>query len=164
MELKNQILETLHAFVKQRPGLEFGNYGDVSAYRSEMRSITRDRHDAEVLMLSVRNSGITGEDLMQAFPRAYSGRLTCTLKDGKLRLDYCTGQYFPTEYRRAVCAVLASALWEYKRDHCMPKGELMHNSETGETLERYNGMRAGDYIRSSFKREFGARLANRWFN
>lgn len=36
-------------------------------------------------------------------------------------VGYCTGQYFPTEYRRAVCAVLASALWDYVREHCMPK-------------------------------------------
>lgn len=27
-------------------------------------------------------------------------------------LDYCTGQYWPTEYRRAVCAVLRTALWD----------------------------------------------------
>lgn len=35
-------------------------------------------------------------------------------------VDYCTGQYFPTEYRRAVCAVLASALWDYTRENAMP--------------------------------------------
>jgi hypothetical protein len=38
--------------------------------------------------------------------------------DGK-RLDYTTGQYWPTEYRRAAAAVLASALWSYWRD-CVP--------------------------------------------
>ena len=42
--------------------------------------------------------------------------------------------------------------------------ELMHNSETGETLERYKGMRAGDYIRAQFRKEYGRGIASRWFS
>lgn len=45
MELRKQaILTALDAFVRQRAGLEFGNYGDVRSYRAEQRSITRDLH------------------------------------------------------------------------------------------------------------------------
>lgn len=159
------ILECLAAFAKQRPGLEFGNYGDVAAYRSEMRGITRDLHHARALIAAIAwRDSITAEKLKDAF-RAYGGRLTW---DGeKRRLDYCVGQYFPTEYRRAVCAVLASALWDYMREN-LPTDDkrrtLHHNSETGETLYRYDGLRAGDYIRRAARREFGAAIAKRWFN
>lgn len=152
---RERILSALSAFIRQRPGLEFGNYGDVSAYRSEMRSITRDRHQAETLLAAVSwRTGITAAHLKDAF-RAYSGRLTW---DGN-KLDYCTGQYFPTEYRRAVCAVLAQALWDYYRDHCMPKPIKTENGS-----ETYNGMSGGAYLRHALRREFGRTLAARWFN
>lgn len=44
--LKTQICDALATWIRQRPGLEFGNYGDVSSYRSEMRSIAKDKRDA----------------------------------------------------------------------------------------------------------------------
>jgi hypothetical protein len=40
----------------------------------------------------------------------------------------------------------------------------VHHSETGETFERYNGMRAGDWIRAAARRELGATIAGRWFS
>lgn len=40
-----------------------------------------------------------------------AGRGYSTAKPGAGRLEYTTGQYWPTEYRKAACAVLASALW-----------------------------------------------------
>jgi hypothetical protein len=58
-------------------------------------------------------------------------------------VDYCTGQYFPTEYRRAVCSVLSSALWDYFRT---------------------NGADTGDDIRRTARRELGRSIASRWFN
>lgn len=168
MATKQTICNALRAWINQRPGLEFGNYGDVSAYRSESRRITRQLHDARELLRAVELSGVTADMLRAAF-RAYSGRLTLVENaDGSARLDYCTGQYWPTEYRAAACAVLASALWDYKRDFCMPQGRLVHNSENGDTFERYplNGkeLRAGDWLRQSFRREYGRTIAGRWFD
>lgn len=154
------IIAALYRFVAQRPGLEFGNYGDVAAYRSELRGITKDLNHARQLIRAVELSSIDAEALKEAFKSAFSGRLSWNGQS----LEYCTGQYWPTEYRRAVCAVMASALWAHKRDHCMPEGVLMHNSETGETLKRYNGLRAGDFIRAKFRKEFGRGIASRWFN
>jgi hypothetical protein len=161
--LKANILEALHAFIRSRPGLEYGNYGDPAAYRSELRRITRDLQDARTLLHSIeRAHGITGRNLVDA---ASTTRLNIQTLDGdKVRVHYTTGQYYPTEYRRAVAAVCASALWDYVRDYCMPPGELMHNSETGETLHRYGGLRAGDWLRRYFRREFGRGLASRHFN
>lgn len=150
MDDKRQIITALSAWIKQRPGLEFVNYDERSAYRSDLRRITRQRHDAEILLLAVSNSAITAEQLMAGF-RAYSGRLTCTRRaDGSIALDYCTGQYWPIEYRAAVCAVLAAALWDY------------HNTDYAGTAK--NGESAGDAIRRQFHRRFGTSLATRWFN
>jgi hypothetical protein len=136
---KQAIIEALDGWIKQRPGLEYGNYGDPVSYRAEMRGITRDLHHARTLLRHVELSGITGAQLDEAFKRAFAGRL---LWDGRA-LDYCTGQYWPTEYRRAACAVLASALWTYWRDDC------------GYT---------GAALRVHAARVFGRGIASRWFN
>jgi hypothetical protein len=143
---KTKIVDALYAWIAQRPGLEFGNYGDVSAYRSEMRGITRDMHDARTLLHHVESSQITGVELAGAFKHAFSGRLSW---DGA-RLYYCTGQYWPTEYRKAAAAVLASAVWSYWRDGMIGDGM------TGENM--------GDRLRASARRTFGRSIAARWFN
>ena len=133
------ILANLASFIRQRPGLDFANYGDVSAYRSEMRAITRQRHHAEEPLAAVGwRQSITAENLKEGF-RAFSGRLTW---DGR-RLDYCTGQYFPTEYRNAVCAVLVSVMWDYFRDGC--------------------GAKTGDDIRRMARKNFSRGVAARFY-
>ena len=166
MEKKQQIIAALRAFIGQRPGLEFCNYGDVTSYRAEMRAITKDMHQARQLLRDVElRDSITAEMILDAAKGAYSGRLSIVERaDGAIGIDYCAGQYFPTEYRRAACAVLAAALWDWKRAYCMPEPTLHHNSETGEMVQRYDGKRAGDYMRDSFKREYGRAIAARWFN
>ena len=164
---KQEICTLLRAFINQRPGLDFANYGCATSYRAELRSITKQRSDAIQLLRAVElRESIEAGELLAAFPRAYSGRLELVETKGKLALNYCAGQYFPTEYRAAVCAVLASVLWNWVRVECMPKGRLVHNSETGDTFERYGpkDQRAGDFIRDFFKREFGRGIASRWFN
>lgn len=138
MSERESMLAALGAWVRQRPGLEFGNYGDVRAYRSELRDIARDLRDARTLLRSVEMSSMTAETLKEAF-RAFSGRLSW---DGK-KLDYCAGQYWPTEYRKAACAVLASALWAHFRGD--------------------DGMMTGDSLRKMFLRQYGRGLAGRWF-
>jgi hypothetical protein len=114
---KENLLLCLGAFIRQRPGLEFGNYGDVAAYRAESRSITKDLHIARELLraLELRPS-ITADALLEASQRAFSGRLSIIVTGDSVSIDYCTGQYFPTEYRAAVASIAASALWSYYRD------------------------------------------------
>lgn len=115
---KQALIDALQRFVAQRPGLEFANYGDVSAYRAEMRSITKDRHHAEELIRAISwRDSITANDILKAADFANSGRLAIReTEPGTFTLDYCTGQYWPTEYRRAVANVLSSALWDYWRE------------------------------------------------
>ena len=146
---REQIITALHSFARQRSGMDFRNYGDVSAYRSEQRSITKDLHDARTLLRAVQLSSISDDTLKGAF-RAFSGRLSIEDTPKGVRLKYCTGQYFPTEYRKAVCAVAAAALWDHYRE------SFVAAARPGES--------AGDAIRRCFKREFGRSIANRWFS
>jgi hypothetical protein len=144
---KEKLLESLNRWIAQRPGLDFANYGEVSCYRSEMRSITKDRHHAEALLAAVSWREITADSIIEASKHAFSGRLTIEETPNGFSIQYCTGQYFPTEYRRAVCAVLSSALWHYWRE-----------SET------FGDDCGADYIRQTAKKELGRSLASRWFN
>lgn len=166
---KTEIIALLRAFAEQRPGMDPRDYGDWSSYRSESRSVTRDLHEARTLLRAVEwRDSITADMLREAF-RAYSGRLTLDETGDRPRLDYCTGQYFPTEYRRAVCAVCASALWSYFREHCMPAPVPGTGNQEGCEFYPTPGKSrqlcsAGDWLRITFRREFGARIARRWFD
>lgn len=138
------ILHALAAFAESRPGLNPRDYirdwSDTAgrkAYAADSRSITKDLHHARALLTAVRLSGITEAQLIEAFR---GKRLSW---DGA-RLDYCTGQYYPTEYRRAVCAVLASALWAYFREDC--------NCATREKIQ------------AAARRALPRAVARRWFN
>jgi hypothetical protein len=145
---KDQILAALSAWIRQRPGLDYANYGDPTAYRSESRDITRDLHHArELLAYIARRDSIKAEDLIEASQRAYSGRLTLQKTATGYEIDYCTGQYWPTEYRRAACALLAHAAWYQLRD---------------DTKDSRSEGR--DRIQRAARREFSRSVARQWFN
>lgn len=172
---KAAIIAALDRWIRQRPGLEFGNYGAIAPYRAEVRSIAKDLRDALALLRYVElHDSITADMLLEAARSAYSGRLSIVPAiigkdtDGKqvcgYRIEYCTGQYWPTEYRRAACAVLSQAIWYWTREHCMPSkivqgGEAFYPHVDGSK----NQQSAGDWLRSSLRREFGRSIANRWF-
>ena len=145
MPSKSTILAALDAWIRQRPGLEFGNYGNWTAYRSEVRSIGKDLQHARAMLNYVAwHDSITADMILNA---ARSGRLSIVVDGNKVRVDYCTGQYWPTEYRPAVCRLLSSVIRDYWRDHCMPEGVL----------------NLGDWLRKHAAREFGTSVARRWF-
>tara|TARA_R110000868_G_scaffold241568_1_gene497110 strand:+ start:35 stop:505 length:471 start_codon:yes stop_codon:yes gene_type:complete len=144
---KTDLLALLYTFINKRPQLEFGNYGDRAAYRSEIRSITRQRADALKLLRAIElRDSITAADIIAAF----NGRLTLGTNKGKLCLDYCTGQYWPTEYRAAVARLASSLLWGYWRDASYYVND--------------GGLNVAHYIRKTAKGELGRGIASRWFN
>lgn len=100
-----------------------------------------------MLAYVARRDSITAEDLIEASRRAYSGRLTLNKTDKGYEIDYCTGQYWPTEYRRAACAMLAHAAWYQLRD---------------DTKDSRSEGR--DRIQRAARREFSRAVAQRWFN
>lgn len=114
---KQTLIAALRRFIAQRPGMDPCNYADHRAYRSESRSITQDRQHAEAILAQVEwRDSLTADNIVGASKHAFSGRLAIgEPAPGKFELDYCTGQYFPTEYRKAAASVLASALWDYWR-------------------------------------------------
>ena len=132
---KITILALLTAFVKQRPGFELGNYGSWASYRADYRRVNEDRKLALALIEYINhNDGITADHIIAEL----RGRLT--LEND--RLEYCTGQYFPIEYRAAVCRALISVIWDHIRNNA-----VWHGWD-------------GDKIRAAIKRLFGARCAN----
>lgn len=145
---KSQILDALHAFVRQRPRLDAANYGSRAAYQSDYRRIRQQLNDFErMLVAAERTPEIAVPELKDAFRSAYRGRLTLTEgQNGEPVLSYQAGQYFPTEYRAAACAVLSQALWDAARVRYAP---LSHT---------------GDWLRAHFRRRFGAALQRRWFD
>ena len=130
-------LSALRKFARSRPGFDLRNYGSVSSYRSDVRRAGRQLSDAERLIWFCEMYDIEPDY------SAYSGRLTPS-GDG---FDYCTGQYYPTEYRAAVAACCAKAIWYLWRDN-MPAG--IDN--------------AGEYLRRKAVAEFGRGIGRRWFS
>jgi len=150
---KNTLLALLYTFINKRPGLEFGNYGNHYAYRNDIRSITRDRADALKLLRAVElRDSISAADIMAAF----NGRLTLGRAKGKLCLDYCTGQYWPTEYRAAVARLASRVLWGYWRDCAAGASDI--------GVDWAGVPNVADYIRKTAKQELGRGIASRWFN
>ena len=115
------ILRMLRDFAEQRPGLAPRNYishwsdaAGRAAYRAEARRITRQLHDAqELLALASMTPDAIGPHLRAELQH---GRLALVPDGDGWRLDFTTCQYWPTEYRAAVCRVLAGALWAMLRE------------------------------------------------
>lgn len=141
---KAQIIEALQKFISQRSGISFADYGERESFMGDYRPILKaGRHARQLLREVALRESITAENIIEASNRAFMGRLQFeTRPDGSVRVDYTTGQYFPTEYRNAACAVLARALWAFWAADC----------ETGAD------------IRKIARRELGRAIASDWFN
>ena len=173
MNRKQEILETLDAWVNQRPGLDPREYGcdiegwrstETAAYRRELATIRRDLHDYRTIRNEItRRDSITADDIIAAFPRAFSGRLelrdiSAHYDDGSTyyayKLDYCVGQYWPTEYRKAATAVLVSAWWEATRKDCP-------DFETNSKGDFIDG-NPGQWMRATARNTFGRGFQQAW--
>lgn len=199
--LKQAICDALATFIRSRPGFDPHNYGDAASYRADVRRAARQKRDAETMLAAVRRrDSITGADLIEA---ARGGRLTIEATrveypnelpnpyGYRVRIDYCAGQYYPTEYRAGVCRVLANALWNYARDNMpapyahrveWPRGEfailqlhaMTEARNADPTVRVYDLYRipgrpdgsvsAGDWLRRKFRAEFGSAMQRRWFD
>jgi hypothetical protein len=148
MTKKQQMIAALRAFINQRSGIEFANYqsGDWKQSRAcfmgDYRPILKHGRQARTMLRAVELRDSITARMIQAATRAYCGRLQIVERDGAVGVDYTTGQYFPTEYRSAACAVLATVLWDYWQPDC----------------------KTGDEIRKQARREFGRAIAAKWFN
>ena len=141
---RTQILHALDAFLESRPGFDPADYaGAPQAYRADYRRAYQHLQDGRALLRSVRWRGdsIDAEALIAAKHHRIDFRPSAT--GNTVEVDYCTGQYYPVEFRAAVCHTLVSALWDYFRERC--------------------GCKTADAIRDMARRELGRSIARRWF-
>ena len=147
MKNQNTTTEKLVKFVNQRPGLDFANYGDSKSYNAESREITKDRNDFfELLCLAQRRIENFETKLTYNLEHT-SGRLM--LKNGQL--EYCTGQYFCTEYRPAASRIIAQLIFNDYRDEQLPN-------------EPNPVYKDGIEIRKAIKKQLSRRVAKNYFN
>lgn len=142
------MIEALLRFINQRSGIDFQNYssGDYKsscdAFNGDYRPMLKHGRHARAMLRQVELCArITASNLLDA-SRAYSSRLQFREDNGKVSIEYTTGQYFPTEYRKAACAVLAQCLWDYWSPDC----------------------KTSDEIRKTASRNLGRNIAKTWFN
>lgn len=143
-------------YAAQSTGLDYGNYGEPTSYRSELRNIGKDWERVRNLIRAAIDLGVTDAEIIAKGPHAYSGRLTWNGKEW----DYCTGQYWPTEYRKAVAAILDACVHDKKlaqkfeplpdreysiaemREICERSGSyFFQNSRSGERKKKLKGNR-----------------------
>jgi hypothetical protein len=171
------VLDALETWIKQRPGLEIGNYmsdwrdrDGLRAYRQEMRDIGKDRKRALTALREVRGSVIQDAGLlMKAFKGAFSGRLSLKmtecpdpLQEGSpiktlYELDYCTGQYWPTEYRKAAASVLEAYGRALARKWAAENPQTFTYRSMAD-VQRANKQVGGCWFGAGEKRFFGMRL------
>ena len=123
---KREVLAKLREFVNQRPRLESADYVSphdtlsecligTSFYRRDKRQIEQHRRDAlEMLNLIERMDGITARQLIEA---SKDRRLTVHKDGPNVVVDYTTCQNWSTEYRAAVCGLLATVLWQLWKEN-----------------------------------------------
>jgi hypothetical protein len=123
IEAQPQTLRMLAAYAAKNPGLDFrdycSDYRDINgraAYFSEARSITNDLRRVREAILSAYYVGVTDDDLIEC---SKGERLTIERMPGGFDLDYCVGQYWPTEYRGAVVRLLHRATHKAARRNLM---------------------------------------------
>ena len=154
---KLQLCEALRRFINQRSGIEYANYGEREAFMGDYRPMLKRGKQARTLLRAVElRDSIAADDLIAA-TRAFSGRLQFVENEKGVAVDYTAGQYFPTEYRSAACAVLASALWRYFHGCADAASDGKETAQPGIVA-------VGDCIRKQAVRELGRGIARDWFN
>ncbi len=140
---RSEMLSALRKFARSRPGLDSRNYiasvhdvKGIKAYMTESREITKLLDHARILINAVdwREASISAEDIDVASRLSYSGRLTYNAE--RKEWDYCTGSYYPVEYRRAVCYVMSMALIQHwmREGYCVPQIQKKAVEEFGKSI------------------------------
>jgi hypothetical protein len=151
----------LTAFAAQNPGLDFRDYGDGPAYRSDSRSITKDwKRYAEALHAAYL-AEVKDADVIEAATRAFSGRVSFVKRGKGIAVDYCTGQYWPTEYRAAAASVLeyATRMKETAHAKANPPAPVAKFSTIAEIREQ-NKASGYHWFDKDTMRFFGCRIVS----
>jgi hypothetical protein len=113
IEAQPQVIKMLACYAAKNPGLDFRDYcrdwQDIEGrktYLREARDITNDLRRVRAAIFAAYYAGVTDNDLIEC---SKGERLTIERTPGGFDLDYCVGQYWPTEYRGAVARLLHRA-------------------------------------------------------
>lgn len=101
-----EIFRKLIAFAESRPGFDTGDYVDAKSYRADTRKATRDLHRVRKLASQIHWRS-TVVELIAAELRGGRGRLRL---DSRGEIEYCAGQYYCVEFRRAIVALIETAI------------------------------------------------------
>lgn len=116
-------IRSLVEFAAQNSGIEPRNYFDPSerysrpeqyqtgwlAFKQEQNSISADWKRFKLALATAAKEGVSEAQIVEAGSRDFSGRLMWHAT-ARPHWDYCTGQYFPTEYRKAAASVVEQAI------------------------------------------------------
>lgn len=107
-------LRALLVFAAQNPGFEWCNYA-TSDWKASRRAYLGDSRPVAKQLRTIRSLGwrfpsLDNATMKKASGQTYSGRLQFKEDDRGVSVDYCTGQYWPTEYRQASLAVIKEAI------------------------------------------------------
>lgn len=152
-----------------------------SAYRSEARSIQKDWQRFKLALCEASSLGVTDAQVIEAAKGAFSGRLewtgqkvpacksgsdilACVAHDHASEIAvwisrkntwlYCTGQYFPTEYRKAAASVLEGAIHALKANRPAVSREVFSIAALRELNEENGGL----WFEKGNMRFFGTRI------
>lgn len=172
------VIVALADFAAQNSGIDYRNYystwadkDGIRAYRADSREISKAWGEFKRFLQVAAADGVTDAHVIEAGQRAFSGRLTWKIEPAKIhrktakggevvtaetrgRWDYCTGQYFPTEYRRAACAVLDEAIRAVRRS----RPERRRVVTTIAELKELNAENGGCWFKPGEMRFFGTRI------
>lgn len=161
----NLVFEALRKFINQKPGLDPANYGCAhgqarsrgewgEAWRNmqkELRDIQKDGTRARKALREAMQYPFNADIMAESFRRAFSGRLEWNGQE----LEYCAGQYFPTEYRAAAASVLERYVSEVKPKFLPENGQVFYSAADIESAAN----RAGShFFDKSAKRFFRSRI------
>ena len=105
---RQKVLDALKEFALRPPHMPMADYESDYCYRVAKRLATRNLNEALILISRIEKSKMPLEILRKAFTSTWDGRLELG-EFGLLRYRAFGNE--DLEYRKAVCAVCAKALW-----------------------------------------------------
>lgn len=129
-EKQEAMIAKFQKWIDQRPGLDPYNYSGRSQINTEYKHISAQKRRAQRALNVVYDLPYAKDTWKGAF-RAFSGRLSLNDKGD---LEYCTGQYWPTEYRLAAAVVLESYIFYACSGHREPAMKVIG------MIDHYKGM------------------------
>lgn len=162
----------LVAFAAQNSGIDPRNYfsdwrdgNGVKAFKDEQRSISEGWRRFKKALNIAGAEGVTDADVISEAPHAFSGRLEWKPKQhtpasakangGEGEWHYCTGQYFPTEYRAAAATLLEYATRKVRQARTPQTNDKI---TTIAELKALNAKNGGCWFEPSTMRFFRTRI------